>query len=222
MKTFRGEFLVSKDNLILKVSDKNINIPEFVEIVLIDSEMRDTIVNLMLNNRNIMVYYNSYYIISQASELKPELFYKYWDDFLLLLNHQNSYHRDFALILLANLTRADKENKFSLIFDEYFSHINDKKFMTSRQCIQNAGKILGNKTELRGNIINILLDIDARCDFPEKQKALLKSDVIDLFDKFYMHTNDKKRINQFVKLELDSISPKTKKKAKYFVKKYNI
>lgn len=214
--------MVSKDNLILKISDKNINIPEFAEIAIADPEMRDIIVNLMLNNPNIMVYYNSYYIISRASELKPELFYKYWNDFLTLLNHQNSYHRDFALNLLANLTRVDKENKFSLIFDEYFNHINDKKFMTSRQCIQNTGKILGNNTELRGNIINILLDIDARCDFPEKQKALLKSDVIELLDEFYEQINNKEMINEFVKPELDSISPKTRKKAKNFVRKYSI
>lgn len=212
----------SKDNLILKISDKNINVGEFAEIVIIDSEIRDTIVNLMLNNPGIMVYYNSYYIISRASELKPELFYKYWDDFLMLLNHQNSYHRDFALILLANLTRVDKENKFSLIFDDYFSHINDEKFMTSRQCIQNTAKILTNKGELTEEIINILLDIDARCDFPEKQKALLKSDVIDLFDEFYEKINDKELINEFVKDELNSISPKTRKKAKNFVIKYSI
>lgn len=216
------DVLVYKDNLILRISDKDINIPEFAEISIVDSEMRDTIVNLMLNNQDIMVYYNSYYIISRASELKPELFYKYWDDFLLLLNHQNSYHRDFALNLLANLTRVDKENKFSLIFDEYFSHINDEKFMTSRQCIQNTSKILGNKAELTGNIINILLNIDARCDFPEKQKALLKSDVIDLFDEFYEQINDKEMINEFVKPELDSISPKTRKKAKNFIRKYSI
>ncbi|MDO9045775.1 MAG: hypothetical protein Q7U35_10805 [Methanobacteriaceae archaeon] len=124
--------------------------------------------------------------------------------------------------LLANLTQVDAENKFSLIFDEYFSHISDEKFMTSRQCIQNTGKILGNNTELRGNIINILLDIDARCDFPEKQKALLKSDVIELLDEFYEQINDKEMINAFVKPELDSISPKTRKKAKNFIRKYSI
>jgi hypothetical protein len=214
--------LVSKDNLILKISDENVNIGEFAEKVIIDSEIRDTVVYLMLNNPEIMVYYNSYYIISRASELKPELFYNYWDDFLQLLNHQNSYHRDFALILLANLTRVDTENKFSLIFDDYFSHINDEKFMTSRQCIQNTAKILTNKDELTEDITNILLDIDARCNFPEKQKALLKSDVIDLFEEFYEQINDKERINEFIKAELDSISPKTKRKAKNFVKTYSI
>lgn len=208
--------------MILKISDDNVNISEFAEIIIIDSEIRDTVVYLMLNNQDIMVYYNSYYIISRASELKPELFYNYWDDFLQLLNHQNSYHRDFALILLANLTGVDKEDKFSLIFDDYFSHINDEKFMTSRQCIQNTAMILTNKDELTDEIINILLDIDARCDFPEKQKALLKSDVIDLFNEFYEQINYKERINKFVKAELDSISPKTKKKAKNFVRKYSI
>lgn len=214
--------MVSKDGLILKISDKNVNIHEYAEKAINDWQIRDMIVNLMLNNPNIMVYYNSYYIISLASELKPELFYNYWDDWVLLLNHQNSYHRDFALNLLANLTQVDAENKFSIIFDEYFSHINDEKFMTSRQCIQNTAKILTNKGELIEDITNILLDIDARCSFPEKQKALLKSDVIDLFDEFYEQINDKERINEFIKAELDSISPKTKRKAKNFVKTYSI
>lgn len=214
--------MVSKDNLILKISDKNVNIREYAEKAINDSQIRDRIVNLMLNNPAIMVYYNSYYIISQASELKPELFYNYWDDWVMLLNHQNSYHRDFALNLMANLTQVDTENKFSLIFDDYFSHINDEKFMTSRQCIQNTAKILTNKGELTEDITNILLDIDARCNFPEKQKALLKSDVIDLFEEFYEQINDKERINEFIKAELDSISPKTKRKAKNFVKTYSI
>jgi len=62
-----------------------------------------------------MVYYHSYYIIARASEISPELFYEYWDDFATLLNHENSYHRDFGLSLIANLTKIDKINKFSNI-----------------------------------------------------------------------------------------------------------
>jgi hypothetical protein len=94
--------------------------------------------------------------------------------------------------------------------------------MTARQCVQNTAKILANKKELTDNIIDILLGMDGRCDFAEKQKALLKSDIIEVFDEFYEQINNKKGLNRFVKNELDSISPKTRKKAKEFIRTYNL
>lgn len=213
-------FLRFRDDLILEISDKNFNKNEFVERAINDSKIRDELVQLMLTHRKIMVYHHSYNVISQASQMRPELFYQYWEDFAVLLDHPNSYHRDFALIILANLTPADKENKFLNLFNRYFSHINDEKFMTARKCIQNTAKILESKGELTGDIIDILLDVDNRCDFPLKQKALLKSDVIELFINFYRQINDKEGVNEFVKYELGSISPKTRKMAKKFMEKY--
>ena len=213
-------FLFSEEDLILEISDKNFNQEKFVERIIDDSKIRDKIVQLMLNHRKIMVYHHSYSVISQASQMRPELFYQYWEDFAALLDHPNSYHRDFALILLANLTPADKENKFLNLFNDYFSHINDEKFMTARKCVESTGKIMESKVELTGDITDILLDVDKRCDFPLKQKALLKSDIIQLFYKFYGQINDKKRVNEFVKDELNSISPKTRKVAKKYMETY--
>jgi hypothetical protein len=51
---------------------------------------------------------------------------------------------------------------------------------------------------------------------------LLKSDVIELFSEFYLQIEDKQRINEFVKGELNSISPKTRIKAGEFIKEYNL
>ena len=213
---------MTKNDLISQISDKNVDVDKFAEIVINEESIRQEIINQMLNNKHIMAYYHSYNILSKASELKPELFYRYWNDFASLLNHENSYHRDFGLTLIANLTKVDTENKFSSVFDDYFKCINDAKFMTARHCIQNTAKILANKCELKEDISNILLDIDKLCNFSEKQKALIKSDVIDVFDKFYREINNKEMINKFVKVELNSISPKTKKRAREFILKYEI
>ncbi|WP_321423335.1 hypothetical protein [uncultured Methanobacterium sp.] len=208
------------DDLILKISDKNFNKEGFVEKVLNDSKIRDDIVQLMLNHRKIMVYHHSYSVISQASQMRPELFYHYWDDFAVLLDHPNSYHRDFGLVLLANLTTVDKENKFLNVFNDYYSHINDEKFMTARKCVQNTAKILESESELTEDITDILLDVDKKCDFALKQKALLKSDIIELFYKFHKQINDKEQVNEFVKEELNSVSPKTRKVAKKYMETY--
>ena len=213
---------MTKNDLISEISDKNVDIDKFAEIVINEETMRQEIINQMLNNKHIMVYYHSYNILSKASELTPELFYKYWNDFASLLNHENSYHRDFGLTIIANLTKVDTENKFASVYEDYFKRINDTKFMTARHCIQNTTKILANKSELKEDILDILLNIDKLCNFSEKQKALIKSDVIDIFDKFYGEIDNKEIINKFVKVELDSISPKTKKRAKEFILKYEI
>ena len=209
-------------DLISEISDKNVDVDKFAEIVIQEESIRQKIIDQMLNNKHIMVYYHSYNILAKASELKPELFYRYWDDFASLLNHENSYHRDFGLTLIANLTKVDTENKFSPVFEDYFKCINDAKFMTARHCVQNISPILANKMELKEDIINKLLDIDSTCHFSTKQKALLKSDVIEIFDKYYMHIINKNRINEFVKAEINSISPKTKKKAMELILKYQI
>ncbi len=214
--------MTHQDDLISQISDKNVDIDKFAEIVINKESIRHEIISQMLNNEYIMIYYHSYYILAKASELKPELFYKYWDDFASLLNYTNSYHRDFGLTLIANLTKVDKENKFLSIFEDYFKCINDAKFMTARHCIQNTSQILTNKSELKENILNMLLNIDKLCDFSRKQKALLKSDIIEVFDKFYSQMTDKEIVNNFVMSELDSISPKTKKRAKEFISKYKI
>ncbi|MEL7670243.1 hypothetical protein [Methanobacterium sp.] len=211
-----------KNDLISEISDKNVDVDKFAEIVINEESIRHEIINQMLNNTHIMVYYHSYNILAKATELKPELFYRYWDDFTSLLNHKNSYHRDFGLTLIANLTKVDNEGKFSYVFDDYFKHINDTKFMTARHCIQNTAKILANKRGITEDILNILLNIEELCNFSEKQKALLKSDVIAVFDKFYEQIDRKEKINKFVKAELGSISPKTKKRAREFISKYEI
>jgi hypothetical protein len=211
-----------KDDLILKISDKNVDVDKFAQRIIDDVKLRDEIVYLMLNDPKIMVYYHSYYIIGKASETRPELFYDYWDDFAFLLNHENSYHRDFGLTLIANLTKVDKKNKFKLIFDDYFKHINDVKFMTAQHCIRNTAKVMTNKEDFKEDILKILLDIDNRCDFLPKQKALLKSNIIEIFDEFYEKSEDKERIKEFIKTQASSISPKTNKLAKEFILKHNL
>lgn len=138
-----------------------------------------------------------------------------------MIYHENSYHRDFGLTLIANLTSVDNENKFSSILNSYLKCINDQKFMTSRHCILNTSMILKNNED-REVIVNILLDIDNLCDYSKKQLALLKSDIIMVLDTVYTEIKDKSKVNKFLIDQLNSISPKTKKNAREFISKYEI
>lgn len=208
--------------LVQEIAVKDVDVGRFVQLAIDDGRIRDEIVHLMMTHPHIMVYYHCYYVVDKASQERPELFYLYWDDVASLLEHANSYHRDFALTILANLTQVDQEGRFSEVSCAYFEHINDAKFMTGQCCVQNSVKILRNKPELRGRIIALLLDVDDRCDYTEKQKALLKCDVLDVLDGVYQEVGDKEGVDEFIRARVGSVSPKTRRRAKELVRKYGL
>lgn len=204
------------------ISNPDFDLEEFVRLAIDDGQLRDEIVHQMLTHRHIMVYYHCGEVVAKASQDRPDLFDPYWDAIVPLLKHKNSYHRDFALTILANLTAVDSQDRFLGIFDDYFEHLNDKKFMTAIICVQSSQKIIQHKPALRDRIIALLLDIDQRCAYPEKQKALMKSDVLEILDAVYQEANQKTEIDGFIKAQLNSLSPKTKKNAKELIRKYGL
>lgn len=151
---------MSTEKLIERIAEKDFDVAEFVQIAHRDENARDEIVHQMISNEHIMVYYHCYYVASKASKENPEMFYKYWDEISGLLHHKNSYHRDFALDIIGNLTKVDQEDRFSEIEDLYFAVVNDEKFMTGNNCVRNLQKVYRHKEYLREKIIALLLDID--------------------------------------------------------------
>lgn len=208
---------VSKSELTARISDKNVDIKFFADSAMKDLGLREELVHLLLTSPHIMVYYHCYYILNKASQQHPDLFYQYWDRFASLLDHKNSYHRDIGLTLIANLTEVDSSDRFAEIAGRYFSHLGDRKFMTAQCCVRSIGKILSHKKGMIDQATDLLLNLDNTCGYPQKQKELLKSDVIDVLFMVYPRSPDQAGIDRFVKEQLNSTSPKTRKKAKEFI-----
>jgi hypothetical protein len=208
--------------LIEEISAKDVDVDRFVQLAIGEDHIRDEIIRQLVTHPDIMVYYHCYYVVSKASQQRPELFYQYWPEIASLLRHKNSYHRNFALAIIANLTQVDQENLFSEISHDYCEHINDEKFTTGQYCVRNSSKIIRNKPELRDQIVALLLDVDNQCDYAEKQKELLKCDVLEVLDEVYAESGDKMDLNEFIEACIDSISPKTRRKAKELVEKYGL
>ena len=213
---------MNSTEIIEQIAKKDFDVNAFAQLAIKNERARNEIVRQMLINSAIMVYYHCYYVVDKASRERPEIFYSYWREIAELLHHKNSYHRDFALEIIGNLTRVDQENRFAEIRDEYFRIVNDEKFMTGNCCVRNLLKIYRHKPEQREQIIEILLDIDNRCDYTEKQKGVLHADVLDIFNEIYGDVLERIRINEFIKTEANCISPKTRKKAKELVIKYSL
>ena len=204
---------MNKTEIMDKIAEKDFDADEFVRLAKTKKDIRDAIVKQMTLNPDIMVYYHCYYVVSKGSEKNPEIYYPYWDEIAGLLNHKNSYHRDFGLDIIANLTAVDGENRFSEIESDYFGCINDEKFSTGQCCIKNCKKIYRHIIDQREEIVSLVLDVDNICNYPEKQLGLLKSDVLDLLDEIYESVGEKGRIDEFVQAQVDCVSPKTRKKA---------
>jgi hypothetical protein len=213
---------MDETQLIQEISVKDLDVDRFAQLAIGEDHIRDAIVRLMMTHPHIMVYYHCYYVIDKASRERPELFLQYWHDIASLLRHKNSYHRDFALTIIANLTQVDQGDLFSSIFDDYFEHINDEKFMTGQCCVQNSLKILRNQPELGDQIIALLLDVDNQCSHTAKQKGLLRCDVLEVLDGVYPQISDQEGVNEFIRASVGSISPKTRRRAKELVEKHGL
>jgi hypothetical protein len=123
-----------------------------------------------------------------------------------------------AAILIANLTAVDIDGKFEKLFDEYYSILKSEKTVTPIYAIKYSGKIVNFKPHLEKKITNILVNIDNI--HPGKQIELVKSAVIESFSDYFDKAENKAEIIDFVKKQLNSSSPKTKKIAKEFLERW--
>ncbi len=161
---------------------------------------------------------NSFKILTHVSEEQPKVLYPKWDYLAGLLDSDNHYQRYISISILANLAVVDTKNKFEKIFDKYFSNIEGDRTMVAGQAALNSGKIAKVKPNLQTKITNRLLNIDKT--HRGKQIDLIKAYVIEAFNEYFEESSDKKKILGFVKAQLESKSPKTKKLANDFLKKW--
>ncbi len=96
----------------------------------IDSEKQIKLLFEGLVSKDDKYRYNCLLLLEKITIKKVSWIYERWDFLVSLLDSPNSYHRNIGLILLANLSLSDSENRFENILDKYLSHCNDEKFIT--------------------------------------------------------------------------------------------
>ncbi|MBN1974677.1 MAG: hypothetical protein JW787_13640 [Sedimentisphaerales bacterium] len=200
----------------IDLNDKKLNIEAAVEIAMKDKKMRLELLENLLS-KNETVRYNSSKILFSLTQKNPELLYDKWDDLVKFLDSDNTYHKLSAVLLMGNLTKADKDNKFEKIFNKFYSLLDDKSFITAAYVSQASGIIALAKPKLQTKITNKLLDID-KTHHEQERKDLAKASIIDTFAQYYTQAKNKKEILAFVEKQLNCKSPKTRKKAKDFLK----
>jgi hypothetical protein len=163
--------------------------------------------------------YTSFKALMFVSEERPELLYPHWNYFVDMLEREDTHSKYVAIYLIASLARIDTDSKFEKIFDRYYNLLNDKSVIPSAHVARNSGKIVKAKPELEAKITDKLLSID-ETHHKLSHRELIKSEAIAAFDEYFGEARDKKRIIRFVKEQLESKSPKTRKNASEFLKRW--
>jgi hypothetical protein len=133
----------------------------------------------LLSEKDNDIRYAAFQVLQKRSEINGDL-YSYWDSFAARLSSENSYQRSIGIMILAENVRWDKDGRFNGIFEEYMSHCQDEKFITSRQTIQSIRKWLPYKPELFSRIIRKLSAISIEA-LASTQKKLILVDIINVF-----------------------------------------
>jgi hypothetical protein len=201
-----------------KLNNKNIDIKAVAKKALKDNKLLAELLD-NLWSKNETIRYNSHKVLFSITEEHPQILYSKWDYFVKFLDSDNTYHKLSAVLLLANLTKIDKSNKFEKVFNRFYGLLNDKSFITAAYVAGVSGKIAKAKPKLQTRITNRLLNIDKTHHNPER-RDLVKGAAIESFKEYYEEAKNKKKILDFVKKQLKSRSPKTKKIANEFIKQF--
>jgi hypothetical protein len=200
------------------LNDKNMNVENMAKKALKEEGILSELIDNLIT-KNETVRYNCSKTLNLLSDEHPEVLYSKWDFFVELLNSDHTYWKLSVIPLLANLARIDTEKKFEEIFEKFFGLLNDKSMIPAAWVADNSGKIAKAKPELQTRITDNLLNID-KTHHPSERRDLIKAGAIESFDEYFEDAKDQKRILEFVKKQLKSKSPKTRKIAKEFLKKW--
>jgi hypothetical protein len=165
---------------------------------------------------------NSSKVLKYVSTNNPRLLYPDWWNFLGdMLNHENTYHKLSAVVLLSNLTLIDNENRFEKIFNTYYGLLNDKSMITAAWVAGNSGKIARAKPKLQSRITGRLLAIDKTHHQPQRID-LIKSYILEAFDEYFSVSSDQSRMIKFAQKQLNCLSSRTRKEAQKFLNKWTL
>lgn len=154
------------------------------------------------------------------AEQWPEMLLPHWDYFIGLLKSDNGLSKYVAIHVIAALVPLDEKGSFEKGFNVFYGLLDDESVMVASHAAGVSGTIAKAKPGLQSKITKRLLDIE-KTHFEPSRQDLIKSYIINAFDQYGEGSKDKTRIIEFVRQQVSSSSPKTRKLAKEFLKKWD-
>lgn len=174
-----------------------------------DKAIKECIDNLESTNDKIRL--NALQTVLKSTEDEVDWVYDVWDKLVGKLNHENSYQRSIAIMLLCNLAKSDTENRLDASLELLLAHTKDEKFITSRQCIQNIWKVAATNKSRRDKVLDHLEKRFRECA-DEKHYNLIRQDVIQSMKSLYYQEQDDALLTRAQALTMTEQEGKYKKK----------
>lgn len=202
------------------LTNKTPNIEELKQLCQDHNPFIDELID-NLREKNETIRYNSVRILTRIAEEQPDKIYPYWNVIKEQLFNKNIIPLLSGIILISRLIRVDKNNYFSSIEDHFFNLFEHKNVIPVRYFLLDIWRIGKARSEYIPRIKEILFSIDG---LNQEHKGLLKGDALLAFAELWDLLDQETRIKviDFAKGLLNSESPKTKKEAKKFLRKYVI
>jgi len=102
--------------------------------------------------------------------------YQFFSAFVDMLGNTNSYVRTRGLVLISANAKWDDDKRIDGIIDNYLSHIEDDKPITSRQCIKGLHKIAQHKPNLIAAMCAALNNASAE-RYSDGMRSLVSNDI---------------------------------------------
>ncbi|HUX12407.1 MAG TPA: hypothetical protein VMW87_05225, partial [Spirochaetia bacterium] len=143
---------------------------------------------------------------------------RYWEQLSSLLASPYSYQRACAVNVLVPIAcRRKSGDETAELVRALESTFPSESTVNARYILHGLGRIAVSVHEFRGSITEFLLRA-VTADSPNS--ALLRSDVIDAFSDYAQLLPDRERVIAYVRQQLHSSSPRTRKSAREFLKKF--
>jgi len=123
------------------------------------------------------IRYPAFQEMQRITDEKVIWFLQYKDQLIAKLASENSFQRSIGIILLCNLAKNDVKKEYSKILDVLMPKIDDEKFITQRQYLQNIWKIAIVNPDYEARIIEQLAKEFRVCTHKDHYN-LLRMDII--------------------------------------------
>ena len=205
--------------MIEDISKKSVSVESIVKQVVKDKKLLYHLFEYISSDK-ATIKYKSLKVLRRLSEQEPELLYPEWDFFVKLLENENTFLRAIGVMIISNLSRVDNKNKFESIFDKYYSLLEDESMINAANIAAHSGAIAKAKPHLQEDITNKLLDID-KTHHSSECKNIIKGKAILSFEEYIDEFENKEKIINFAKKELDNTRSATRKKAEKLLRKWD-
>jgi hypothetical protein len=212
---------MDEPSLLRRVGRKNSNPATLAAMVIAEPAL---VAGLLagLDAPKAQVKYKCEKVLRLAGERRPDILYPHFDFFVRMLECENGFLKWGAIQDIANMARADTQNKFEPIFERYFSPIPGPVMITAANTIGGAAKIALAKPHLAGRITAEILKVEkARYQTAECRNVAI-GHAIDSFSRFFELVDAKTSVIDFVKRQLKNKRPAVRRRAETFLKRRDI